>query len=110
MAGEIWIDAGRRSAWCVWRATCSRTWTLAGGSGGLDKGGWVEIDQADVGGRQWRIVHFQMKMSGRILFKTKNFDSAGANRVCAAARRALSYQKAIAMLRAGTRGTAQGRR
>ena len=43
--------------------------------GRLDKGGWIVIEQADVGGRQWRIVRFKMQMNLRILFKTKNFDT-----------------------------------
>ncbi len=43
--------------------------------GRLNKGGWIVIEQADVGEGQWRIVHFQMEMSGRVLFKTRSFDT-----------------------------------
>ena len=43
--------------------------------GKLNKGGWVVLEQADVGARQWRIVRFQMEMNLRILFKTKRLDT-----------------------------------
>ena len=75
MAGEIWIDPVQervvRLAGSLqqdknfgWGMLAS--WTKAAGS---------QIEQADVGGHQWRIVHLQMKMNGRVLFKTKNSDS-----------------------------------
>ena len=43
--------------------------------GRLNKGGWIVIEQADVRNHQWRIVHFQMVMSGRLVFKTRSFDT-----------------------------------
>ena len=43
--------------------------------GRLNKGGWIVIEQANVGEHQWRIVHFQMSMSGRVVFKNKVFDT-----------------------------------
>lgn len=43
--------------------------------GRLNHGGWIVIEQADVGEGQWRIVHFQMAMSGRVFFKSRTFDT-----------------------------------
>ena len=45
--------------------------------GRLDKGGWIVIEQADIGGGQWRIVRFQMVMSGRVFFKSRSFNTTG---------------------------------
>jgi len=43
--------------------------------GRLNHGGWIVIEQADVSEGQWRIVHFQMAMSGRVFFKSRTFDT-----------------------------------
>ena len=47
--------------------------------GRLNKGGWIVIEQADVGPDmgigQWRTVRFQMQMSGRVVFKNRIFDT-----------------------------------
>jgi hypothetical protein len=98
MAGEIWIDPVEE-----------RVVRLAGslqqdkevflGAGGLDKGGWVQIDQADVGAHQWRIVHLQLKMNGHILWKAKNSDSAQDYTDFAPIPAGISYKDAIQMLR-----------
>ena len=69
--------------------------------GRLYKGGWITIDQADVGDGQWRIVRFQMAMNGRVLFKTRNFDTLEEETHYAPVPANLDYQKAIEMLRSG---------
>ena len=33
------------------------------------------LEQAEVEDSQWRIVHFQMQMNGRVFFRTKSFDT-----------------------------------
>ncbi len=68
--------------------------------GHLNKGGWIVIEQADVGEGQWRTVHFQMAMSGRVVFKTRVFDTTEDQTKYAPVPSGLAYQKAIAMLRA----------
>ncbi len=103
MAGEIWIDP-----------VAERVVRLAGslqqdkeiglGIAQLDKGGWVEIYQADVGGGQWRIVHLKLKMNGRVLWKTKNSDSVQDYSQFAPVSAGLNYRQAIQMLRADTTG------
>jgi hypothetical protein len=101
MAGEIWIDPVQE-----------RVVRLAGGLqqdkdfgwgilGQLDKGGWVQIDQADVGGHQWRIVHLKLVMNGRVLFKTKNSDTDQQYTQFVALPTGLTYQQAIQLLRGG---------
>jgi hypothetical protein len=110
MAGEIWIDPAQER---VVRLAGSLQqdkeigWGLIGE---LDKGGWVEIDQADVGAHQWRIVHLQLKMNGRVLWKTKNSDSVQDYSQFSPVPTGLSYKQAIQMLRAGPGGNAQASR
>lgn len=69
--------------------------------GRLNKGGWLVIQQAEVGAGQWRIVHFQMLMSGRVLFTTRSFDTTEEESEYAPVPVGLSYQQAIQMLRSG---------
>ena len=75
MAGEIWIDPAQERVVRLAGSLQQDKNFGWGVLGELDKGGWVEIEQADVGGHQWRIVHLQLKMNGRVLWKTKNSDS-----------------------------------
>jgi len=67
--------------------------------GRLDKGGWILIEQGDVGGGQWRIVQFKMAMSARVLFRTRHFDTTEEQSHFAPVPVGLTYQKAIQMLR-----------
>jgi hypothetical protein len=106
MAGEIWIDAAQER---VVRLAGSLQqdkdfgWGILGQ---LNKGGWVEIDQADVGGHEWRIVHLKMVMSGRVLFKTRNSDSVQEFTQFVPLPTGLTYRQAIQMLRASPGSTA----
>lgn len=75
MTGEIWIDPAQERVTRL-EGHLNRDVDFAWGIlGRLYKGGWVIIDQADVGNRQWRIVRFQMAMNGRLVFTTKSFDT-----------------------------------
>lgn len=78
--------------------------------GRLNKGGWIVIEQADVSKRQWRIVRFQMVMTGRVLFKTKSFDTVEEQTQYTPLSTGLSYQQAIQMLRAPAEGAARAER
>lgn len=110
MAGEIWIDPVQER---VVRLAGSLQqdkdfgWGILGQ---LDKGGWVQIDQADVGGHQWRIVHLKLVMNGRVLFKTKNSDTDQQYSQFVALPTGLTYQQAIQMLRSAPGTTAQSAR
>ena len=69
--------------------------------GRLDRGGWIVIEQGDVGGGQWRIVRFQMVMTGRVFFKSRSFDTTEEESHFAPVPLGMSYQQAIEMLRSG---------
>ncbi len=100
MTGEIWIDLrqGRvtRLAGHLQQDT-NYGWGVLGK---LDKGGWVVLEQADVGGGQWRLVQVKMKMELRILFKTKNIDTTEEMSAYAPVPPTIDYRQAIRMLRA----------
>ncbi len=86
-------------------------WTSAGASSArLNKGGWVLIDQADIGGGQWRIVRFKMIMTGRVLFRSKSFDTAEERTQFVPMPVDLGYQQAIQMLRAASENPGPGSR
>ena len=70
--------------------------------GELDKGGWIEIDQANVGEHQWRIVHLKLVMNGRVLFKAKNSNSVQEYSEFQSLSPELSYKQAIQMLRSNS--------
>jgi hypothetical protein len=76
--------------------------------GKLDKGGSIVIEQAEVGGKQWRIARFKMQMNLRILFKTKNIDTTEEMTQYAPIPANLDYRQAIQLLRGGSASPAQG--
>ena len=102
MTGEIWIDmVTERVTHLEGRLERDVSFGL-GILGQLDRGGWVMIEQADVGGQQWRVVRFKMAMSGRVLFKNKVFDTEEEESRFAPVPMGLSYRQGIEMLRAGS--------
>ena len=99
MAGEIWIDpAAERVVRLAGILQQDKEFGL-GILGELDKGGTVEIEQAEIGGGQWRIVHLKLVMNGRVLFKTKNSDSVQEYSGFTPLPPSLTYRQAIEMLR-----------
>lgn len=101
MTGEIWIDpiecrVARLEGHL--RDDVNFGWGVLGR---LNKGGWIVIEQADVGDHQWRIAHFQMVMSGRVLFKTRSFDTVEDESDFAPVPVGLGYAQAIQFLRSG---------
>jgi hypothetical protein len=76
--------------------------------GRLDKGGWITVEQADVGGGVWRLTRFQMAMNGRVFFKTRSFDTTEEESGFVPVPLDLTYQQAIELLRSGARGRAIG--
>ncbi len=99
--GEIWIDATRERVVRLeghLQQDVDFGWGILGR---LNKGGWIVLEQADVGGGQWRVVRFSMAMSGRVLFKTRSFDTTEEESQFAPVPLGLSYQQAIQMMRAG---------
>jgi hypothetical protein len=101
MAGELWIDAAQERVTRL-EGHLERDVDFGWGIlGRLNKGGRIVIEQADVGARQWRIVRFQMVMSGRVVFKNKTFDTVEIESDFVPVPVGLSYRQAIEMLRAG---------
>jgi hypothetical protein len=109
MTGEIWIDPVRLRVARL-EAHLQRDVDFGWGIlGRLNKGGWIMIEQADVGPGmgpdkgtgQWRTVRFQMQMSGRVVFKNRVFDTAEVQSNFAPLPVGMSYQKAIEMLLSG---------
>lgn len=99
MTGEIWIDPAQERVTRLeghLQQDVEFGWGILGR---LNKGGWIVIQQADVGNRQWRIIRFQMVMSGRVVFKTKSFDTTEEESRFVPLPVGLGYVRAIQMLR-----------
>jgi hypothetical protein len=99
MAGEIWIDPVHLRVVRLEGHLMQDVDFGWGILGRLNKGGWIAIDQADVGGGQWRTVHFKMVMSGRVVWKTRVFDTDEDESGYEPVQVGLGYQRAIEMLR-----------
>lgn len=101
LTGEIWVDTTHER---VVRLEGSLQQDVDFGwgiLGRLKKGGWLRIEQENVGENQWRIVHFQMTMSGRVLIKTRVFDTREDESAFVRVPGNLTYRQAIQMLRSG---------
>jgi hypothetical protein len=110
MTGEIWIDATQeRVVRLQGRLQQDKNFGL-GVLGSLYKGGSLLIEQANVGGNQWRITHMKLAMTARILFKTKISDSEQYYSHYSPLPAEISYKQAIQMLRNGPSVSEQGRR
>jgi hypothetical protein len=107
MTGELQIDAAQERVTRLEGHLQQDTDYGWGVLGKLDKGGSIVIEQADVGGKQWRIARFQMRMNLRILFKTKNIDTTEEMTHYALVPVNIDYRQAIQMLRAGSSGPAK---
>lgn len=98
MAGEIWVDPVQDRVVRL-AGSLQQDKLLFWGLGQLNKGGWIEIGQADVGGHQWRIIHLKLKMNIREIFKMKNSDSVQEFTEFVPVPGNLGYKDAIRMLR-----------
>jgi hypothetical protein len=99
MTGELWIDvAQERVTRLEGRLQQDVNFGL-GILGQLSKGGWILLQQADVGDHQWRIIHFKMSMTGRVFFKTKVFDTTEDENHFVPVPVGITYQDAIRKLR-----------
>jgi hypothetical protein len=107
MAGEIWVDPMQERVVRL-AGSLQQDKLVYWGLGELNKGGWIEIGQADVGGHQWRIVHLKLKMDIRELFKMKNSDSVQEYTDFVPLSAAMSYKDAIQMLRSNSWPATQG--
>jgi hypothetical protein len=78
--------------------------------GKLNKGGWVILEQANVGDQQWRIVNVQMEMNIRVLFRNKYINTTEQMTRYAPVPAGMDYRQAIEILRNGSPGAEQGGR
>jgi hypothetical protein len=99
LSGEIWVDVAQERVTHLGGHLMHDVDFGWGILGQLKKGGLIVIDQADVGDHQWRIVHFKMTMSGRVVFMTKVFDTTEDETQFEPVPVGLSYQQAIQKLR-----------
>jgi hypothetical protein len=109
MAGEIWIDPSRERVARLQGHLLQDVDFGWGILGRLYKGGWIILEQADIGDpdHQWRIVHFQMGMSARVVFKNKVFDTTEDQSQFVPVPVGLGYQQAIQLLQAQQVNTTQ---
>lgn len=99
MTGRLWIDpSAQRVVLLEGRLKHDVNYGM-GIIGRLNKGGWVSIEQAPVGGDQWRIVHLQLAMTGRVLFFSKSYDVVQEQSDFRPVPVGMSYRDAIALLR-----------
>lgn len=101
VTGEIWIDPVAQRVTRLEGHVQQDVDFGWGVLGRLSKGGWIRIEQADVGQGQWRTVRFQMVVNARFVWKSKVFDTTEEESHFAPLPVGLSYQKAIEMLKAG---------
>lgn len=110
MEGELWIDTAQGRVARLEGHLIQDVNFGWGILGQLDKGGWIRVEQANAGGGQWRITHFQMEMAGRVVLKNKVFRSDQWQTEFTPVPADLTYQQAIQMLRADPgRTSAQSR-
>jgi hypothetical protein len=98
VAGEIWIDPVQQRAVHLEGKLQSDVDFGWGILGRLYKGGWIKIDQADLGGGTWRIVRLQMAMNARVVWRTRNFDTLEEESEFAPLPEDITYKEAVAML------------
>ena len=101
MAGEIWIDASQERV-ARFDGHLTRGVDFGWGIlGRLNKDGWIVIEQNDVGNHTWRIVRFRMAMTGRIVVRTKSFDTTEEESNFTPVPVGSGYVQAIQVLKSG---------
>ena len=107
MTGELWIDAAQeRVVRLEGHLQQNKEYGL-GILGQVDKGGWVLIEQADVGAHLWRIVRMRLVMNFRILFENRSSDSKQEYTQFTPLPVGLTYAEGIRLLRGGTASAGQ---
>lgn len=104
MSGEIWIDTAHRRVTRL-EGHLDRDVDFGWGIlGRLNKGGWISLDQAEVAPGIWRTTRLQMAMSGRVVIKTRSFDTTEDQSRFAPLPAGMGYRQAIQMLEDGSVG------
>ena len=98
IAGEIWINPAQQRVTRLQghlQQSVKFGWGILGR---LYKGGQIRIDQEEVAPGVWRTIQLQMQMSGRVLFRTRNFDVLQQESRFSPLPANLTYQEAIGLL------------
>jgi hypothetical protein len=106
LVGEIWIDPVHLRVVRLdarLRDDVDFGWGILGR---LYRGGWISIEQADVGGGVWRVVRFQMKMSARVVIRTRTFETTEEESDYAPVPYGLDTRQGIELLKSQGRQTA----
>lgn len=98
LAGQIWIDPESARVAHLEGHLVQDVDFGWGILGRLYKGGWITLDQADVGGGVWRIVRFQMNMSARVVIRTRTFQTVEETSHFAPVPLELDYRQGVALL------------
>ena len=101
MAGEIWIDPSQERVARLEGHLVHGVDFGWGILGRLNKDGSIVVEQSEVGDHVWRIVRFQMVMTGRFVFKTKSFDTTEEESNFTPVPQDLGYAQAIQLLKTG---------
>ena len=110
MTGELRVDAAQERVLRLeghLQQDTSYGWGILGK---LNKGGWVVLEQADVGDKQWRVVNVQMEMVLRVLFKTKYINTSEQMTHYTPVPAGMDYRQAIKALQSGSGSVAQSGR
>ncbi len=98
MSGAIWIDAAHERVTHLeghLQQDVDFGWGILGR---LYKGGWIVIEQAEVGAGEWRTARLQMQMSGRVFIRTRVFDTTEEESQFAPEPLGMGYAEAIQTL------------
>jgi hypothetical protein len=101
MTGEVWIDPVQVRVMHLQASLQQDVEFGWGVLGRLYKGGWINMDNADVGGGVWHIVRFQMNFSARVLIRTKSFETLEEESHFSPVPPTLDFRQAVTLLRAG---------
>lgn len=100
MDGELWVDTTAERVTQLeghLKENVDYGWGILGQ---LDKGGYILIEQAEVAPKVWHTTQLKMKMSFRILYKSKASDATLELSDFSLIPQGLNYKQAIQMLRA----------
>ena len=99
--GEIWVDSDHQRVIHLEGHLTQDVDFGWGILGRLYKGGWIAMDQEEVSPNLWRIVRFKMAMTGRVVFRVRNFQTTEEESQFVPVPLGLTYRQGIQMLRAG---------
>jgi hypothetical protein len=103
MAGEVWIDQAQERLTRLDAHLISNVDFGWGVIGKLDKGGTIQIEQAEVGGHDWEVTGLKLNMRGKALMvKSLSFQITEEAGDFSLVPSGLDYRKAIQLLTKGS--------